>query len=178
MRWVNGHCESCPKSNIQSLRIVQANALVPCVDHHNPQIERRPVRVRSASVCVVVLKPSAAGVLCEGRHRNGDKTQELIQKMVRQDKKTLTINQPDTVNHIEPEEPVQAPLGRRKTPEVHQFRLQVDRQTKASFATLEAAEKAASAIKRAHPVVQVVVYDAKEGVATVIETTKSPVAGS
>jgi hypothetical protein len=100
--------------------------------------------------------------------------------MVRPDKKTLTINQPDSMNHIEqPEEPVHAPLGRRKTPEVHQFRLQVDRQTKASFATLEAAEKAASAIKQAHPVVQVVVYDAKEGVAKVIETVaKSQAVGS
>ena len=53
-------------------------------------------------------------------------------------------------------------LGRRKRPEVGQFRLLVDRQTKASFATYEAAEKAAMAIKTGHPIVSVVVYDAKD----------------
>lgn len=39
------------------------------------------------------------------------------------------------------------------------FRLQVDRQTKRSFTTLQAALEAGLVIKRAHPIVQVSVYD-------------------
>ena len=49
------------------------------------------------------------------------------------------------------------------------FRLQVDRQTKASYATLEAAEAAALAIKKSHPIVFVGVYDHLEGINKVIE---------
>jgi len=46
---------------------------------------------------------------------------------------------------------------RRKTDE--RFRLQVDRQTKRSFTTLEAPIEAGLVIKQAHPIVQVSVYD-------------------
>lgn len=42
---------------------------------------------------------------------------------------------------------------------VGQFHLQVDRQTKGSFTTYEAAEEAGMVIKKAHPVVRVAVYD-------------------
>ena len=45
----------------------------------------------------------------------------------------------------------------RETPA--RFRLQVDSQTKASFATLDEAENAGRAIKKAHPVVHVSIYD-------------------
>jgi hypothetical protein len=48
------------------------------------------------------------------------------------------------------------------------FRLQVDRQTKAAFATLSDAEKAGQEIKKAHPLVQVSVYDAEESRQTVL----------
>jgi hypothetical protein len=51
----------------------------------------------------------------------------------------------------------------------HQFRLQVDRQTKSSYATFEAAERAGLAIKKSHPIVHVAVYDAVEGVNRTIE---------
>jgi hypothetical protein len=54
-------------------------------------------------------------------------------------------------------------LGRRKPPEAGRFRLQVDRQTKASYSTREAAEKAGLAIKRGFPIVHVTVFDADEG---------------
>ena len=57
----------------------------------------------------------------------------------------------------------------RKNPESGQFRLQVDRQTKASYTTLEAAEEAGLAIKKAYPVLQVAVHDAAEGVNKIIE---------
>jgi hypothetical protein len=54
-------------------------------------------------------------------------------------------------------------LGRRKPPETGRFRLQVDRQTKASYVTREAAEQAGLAIKRGFPIVRVTVFDADEG---------------
>jgi hypothetical protein len=86
----------------------------------------------------------------------------------RRKNKTISLAQPDAVA----EEPPPELLGRRKRPEVGQFRLLVDRQTKASFATYEAAEKAAMAIKTGHPIVSVVVYDAKAGENHVMELTK------
>ena len=49
------------------------------------------------------------------------------------------------------------------------FRLQVDRQTKATYATLEAAEAAGLAIKKSHPLVHVGVYDHLESVNKVIQ---------
>jgi hypothetical protein len=82
--------------------------------------------------------------------------------------KTISLAQPEAVA----EEPVPELLGRRKRPEVGQFRLLVDRQTKASFATYEAAETAAMAIKTGHPIVSVVVYDAKAGENHVMELAK------
>jgi len=88
--------------------------------------------------------------------------------MTRQDSKTITLAQPAAIV----DEPVPELLGRRKRPEVGQFRLLVDRQTKASFATYEAAEKAAIAIKTGHPIVNVVVYDAKDGENHVMELAK------
>jgi hypothetical protein len=89
----------------------------------------------------------------------------------RRKSKTISLAQPDTVA-APAEEPAPELLGRRKRPEVGQFRLMVDRQTKASFATYEAAEKAAMAIKTGHPIVSVVVYDAKEGENHVMELAK------
>jgi hypothetical protein len=65
----------------------------------------------------------------------------------------------------------EAPEPARKQPE-HRFHLQVDRQTKASYATYEAAEKAGLAIKKEHPVVQVSVYDAVQGVKKILELSK------
>ena len=49
------------------------------------------------------------------------------------------------------------------------FRLQVDRQTKATYATLEAAEAAGLAIKKSYPIVYVGVYDHLEGINKVIQ---------
>jgi hypothetical protein len=51
--------------------------------------------------------------------------------------------------------------------------LKVDGQTKDSFTTLEGAEKVGLAIKMAHPVVQVSVYDSVEGGQTIIGTEKA-----
>ena len=57
---------------------------------------------------------------------------------------------------------------RQRPPEESRFRLQVDRQTKESYPTRAAAKEAATAIKRAYPVVQVAVFDAEEGQSEVI----------
>jgi hypothetical protein len=49
------------------------------------------------------------------------------------------------------------------------FRLQVDRQTKATFDSMEEAQTAGRAIKKAHPVVQVSVYDAQQSAQTMVD---------
>jgi hypothetical protein len=51
-------------------------------------------------------------------------------------------------------------FSQKRRPEVGRFWLQVDRQTKASYETSEAAETAGMVIKKGHPIVQVAVYDA------------------
>ena len=60
------------------------------------------------------------------------------------------------------------PLGQTKTV-LLRFWLQVDRQTKNSFATLDEAEKAGKAIKSAHPKLQVGIYDAEKSQQILIE---------
>ena len=76
--------------------------------------------------------------------------------------KTITLG-PDH------EEPAPEFFGQRQRPEYGQFRLQVDRQTKASYTTREAAEAAGLAIKKTYPILQVVVHDAAEGMHRTIE---------
>ena len=67
------------------------------------------------------------------------------------------------------DEPAHEHLGRRKRPEQGRFHLQVDRQTKASYETNEAAEEAGLAIKNRHPILHVEVFDAVTGVRKIIE---------
>ena len=73
----------------------------------------------------------------------------------------------------EAEEPapemVQEVLSQSKRPELGRFLLQVDRQTKRSYATAEAAEKAGMVIKKGHPIVRVSVYDSVETANKIIE---------
>ncbi len=57
----------------------------------------------------------------------------------------------------------QVPSQRRRA-DTNQFRLQVDRQTKSSYASYEAAEQAGLQIKKSHPIVSVTVYDSVGGV--------------
>jgi hypothetical protein len=75
----------------------------------------------------------------------------------------------------EQEEPAQETeqelLSQRKRPEMGRFLLQVDRQTKSSFASGEAAEEAGRIIKDGHPLVQVAVYDTVESVHKIIEAS-------
>ena len=76
------------------------------------------------------------------------------------------------VKKSEPDEALEEPIGQRKRPETGRYRLQVDRQTKASFATYDDAEQTGLAIKKDFPVVQVTVYDAEEAVSKVIGSAK------
>jgi predicted alternative tryptophan synthase beta-subunit len=56
-----------------------------------------------------------------------------------------------------------------KRPERGRYLLQVDRQTKGSYTTSEAAQSAAQAIKTGYPIVQVSVYDSVEHTHTIVE---------
>ena len=67
------------------------------------------------------------------------------------------------------DEPAEEKLGQRKRPEIGRFLLQVDRQTKSSYATYDAAEKVGLGIKQGYPSVQVVVLDALNSVNKILE---------
>ena len=67
------------------------------------------------------------------------------------------------------EKEVEEVFSQRKRPETGRYWLQVDRQTKGSYATSEAAQSAALAIKTGYPIVQVAVYDSVEYTHTMVE---------
>jgi hypothetical protein len=75
----------------------------------------------------------------------------------------------------EPIENTPEPASQRTRTEAR-YRLQVDRQTKRSFTTLEAAEEAGAVIKIAHQIVQVSIYDAVDCTNTLIGDDGKPVA--
>ena len=77
---------------------------------------------------------------------------------------TLTTKITMPKKEIDETAPVTAGQGRTT---MERYRLQVDRQTKNSYATHDAAQ-AVAAIKKAHPVVQVSIYDAKDSEITVL----------
>ena len=87
--------------------------------------------------------------------------------ITRQSAKTITM--PSATMASATEESVPERVTQRK-PEGGRFRLQVDRQTKGSYATYEAAEKAGLVIKKEHPILQVAVYDGVESVNKIIES--------
>ena len=75
-----------------------------------------------------------------------------------------------TITKVAPsEEPADEAFTQRKKPETGRFLLQVDRQTKGSYTTAEAAEQVGLAIKKGHPIVKVAVYDAVDCVNKIIE---------
>jgi hypothetical protein len=80
---------------------------------------------------------------------------------------------PRVIKLREKEEPAeeieQEARSQRKRPEVGRFLLQVDRQTKGSYLTAEAAQTAGLVIKKGHPNVQVAVYDRVESQNTILE---------
>ena len=60
-------------------------------------------------------------------------------------------------------------FSQQKRPERGRYLLQVDRQTKGSYTTAEAAQSAALVIKKGYPVVQVSVYDSVDNTSTIVE---------
>jgi hypothetical protein len=66
----------------------------------------------------------------------------------------------------EPEEEAIPPQNRR--PESGRYLLQIDRQTKASFQTLDEAQSVALEIKKSYPVIQVAIYDSVDHSRTLI----------
>lgn len=62
-------------------------------------------------------------------------------------------------------------FSQRKRPERSRFLLQVDRQTKSSYTTSEAAQAAALVIKNSYPILQVSVYDSVDNTNSLIEAT-------
>ena len=60
-------------------------------------------------------------------------------------------------------------FSQRKRPERGRYLLQVDRQTKGSYTTSEAAQAAALVIKTGYPIVQVSIYDSVDNTNTMVE---------
>ena len=89
---------------------------------------------------------------------------------------TVTTARPETkiiTKKPAVEEAVPEKISQRRQPEAGPFRLQVDRQTKGSYLTLEAAEEVGLAIKKEHPIVQVAVYDSVHSTNKIIELPTS-----
>jgi hypothetical protein len=61
------------------------------------------------------------------------------------------------------------PPSQHPKKETGNYRLQVDRQTKAFYETEELAKAAGLVIKKGHPVVQVSIYNSADGTNTIIE---------
>jgi hypothetical protein len=60
-------------------------------------------------------------------------------------------------------------FSQRKRPESGRYLLQVDKQTKGSYKTPEAAQSAGLEIKKAYPIVQVSIYDSVDNSARLVE---------
>jgi hypothetical protein len=76
------------------------------------------------------------------------------------------IKLPAKTNQAEQE--AEEVFSQSKRPERGRYLLQVDRQTKNSYTTSEAAQSAALAIKTGYPIVRVSVYDSVEHTHTII----------
>ncbi len=72
------------------------------------------------------------------------------------------------------EQEVDEVFSQRKRPEQGRFLLQVDRQTKGSYATSEDAQAAALVIKKNYPIVHVSVYDRVDNSNTLVEAPATP----
>ena len=65
-------------------------------------------------------------------------------------------------------------FSQRKRPESGRYLLQVDKQTKDSYKTSEAAQWAALEIKKAYPIVQVSIYDSVDNSIRLVELPSAP----
>jgi hypothetical protein len=97
-----------------------------------------------------------ASAAAQGASRNRNGNEEIYSMTVRLSRKKNPEDSPQQI----PSQGKQAE-GR--------FRLQVDRQTKAAYDTMEAAETAGMAIKKSYPIVHIGVYDHLEGTSKIIQ---------
>jgi hypothetical protein len=72
------------------------------------------------------------------------------------------------------ESEIEEKFSQRKRPNVGRFVLQVDRQTKGSYTTAEAAHAAGLAIKNNFPLLHVTVYDSAERAYTTLAVSAAP----
>lgn len=70
-------------------------------------------------------------------------------------------------------EPELEHFSQKKRPESGRFLLQVDRQTKGSYQTADAAQAVGLVIKKGYPITHVSVYDSVDGVNTMVELPAS-----
>jgi hypothetical protein len=87
--------------------------------------------------------------------------------MIARKETTTTTMKQDREEHLEER------VGQQQKPDIGQFRLQVDRQTKRSYATYDAAVQDGLAIKSSYPLLHVAVYDRLASAETIIELPKS-----
>jgi hypothetical protein len=81
-----------------------------------------------------------------------------------------TTSQPDTETVSTPNAPaIPEVRAQRRTTEPGRYWLQIDRQTKSSYDTAEAAATAGLLIKKQFSMVQVAIYDRKEGSNQILE---------
>ena len=67
------------------------------------------------------------------------------------------------------DEEAEVVISQSKRPESGRYLLQVDRQTKGSYKTSEAAQSAALEIKTGYPIVQVSIYDSVDNSSRLVE---------
>jgi len=84
-------------------------------------------------------------------------------------RRTIKLREQDEPAQDGEQEGISQVISQRKRPDVGRYLLQVDRQTKSSYLTGEAAEEAGKIIKKGHPIVQVAVYDTVESVHKIVE---------
>jgi hypothetical protein len=99
---------------------------------------------------------------CGRCNKTPDKQQKGESQMAPRERAKIVVKRSD------PDEPAEEHTTQRKRPESGRFRLQVDRQTKSSYATYDDAEAAGLTIKKQYPIVQVTVYDAAEATSKII----------
>jgi hypothetical protein len=71
------------------------------------------------------------------------------------------------------ETPPEERISQSKRPEFGRYLLQVDRQTKGSYQTVESAESAGRAIKKNYPILHVSIYDSVECTSTALAPPKA-----
>jgi hypothetical protein len=79
------------------------------------------------------------------------------------------MKMPTKDNSEKDKDGVEETLSQSKRPERGRYLLQVDRQTKGSYTSSEAAQSAALVIKTAYPIVQVSVYDSVDNTNTLVD---------